>query len=351
MSITNRLKNILLDLFLKCLKNEKIQQSLHDSIKLSKQDLGVLRNEGNPYDHSIDSGSNNQITSERGDIVFITSRFRSGSTLLWNIFRNIDGCTAYYEPFNERRWFDKTSRGEHVDSTHIGVDDYSSEYDGMEHLDQYYQEDWIKEGLFMDANTWAPDMKSYICELINKADGRPVLQFNRIDFRLPWLKQHFPNAKFIHLHRHPRDQWYSFLTDKKLMTKDNIETTYIDGFYLNSWCNDLAKHFPFLEQRTTTHPYQRFYYLWKLSYLYGKKESDQSISLKQLMQDPNNVLQDLFIELNIDNKHLKKAASVIENQGVDKWKKFANNDWFEKLEQECESELTLFLDSLNNDNQ
>ncbi|NQY86759.1 MAG: sulfotransferase [Colwellia sp.] len=336
-----------MNLLLKCINNAKIQQSLHDSIKLSKQDLGRLRNEETPYDHFINNESNNLITSERDDIVFITSRFRSGSTLLWNIFRNIDGCTSYYEPFNERRWFDKTTRGEHVDSTHIGVDDYSSEYDDMEHLGQYYKENWIREGLFMDANTWAPDMKAYICELINKAEGRPVLQFNRIDFRLPWLKQHFPNAKFIHLHRHPRDQWYSFLTDKKLMTKDNIENTYIDGFYLNSWCDDLAKHFPFLDQRTTTHPYQRFYYLWKLSYLYGKKESDQSISLKQLTQDPNNVLQGIFTELNIDNKHLKKAASVIEKQGVDKWKEFADNDWFEKLEKECELELTTFLNSLS----
>ena len=343
MSLTKKFKNRLLNVFLKFLKNEKIQESLHHSIKSSKQDLGVLRNEVNPYVHNANSKSNHQITSERNDIIFITSRFRSGSTLLWNIFRNIDGFTSYYEPFNERRWFDKTSRGEHVDSTHIGVDDYSSEYDGMEHLDQYYQEDWIREGLFMDAKTWAPDMKSYICELINKANGRPVLQFNRIDFRLPWLKQNFPNAKFIHLHRHPRDQWYSFLTDKELMTKDNIENTYVDGFYLNTWCDDLAKHFPFIDQRTTKHPYQRFYYLWKLSYLYGKKESDQSISLKQLMQEPNNVLQDLFTELNIDNKHLKQAASVIENQGVDKWKKFANNEWFEKLEQECEDVLSCFF--------
>jgi hypothetical protein len=351
MSITNKLKNRLLNLFLKCVNNEKIQQSLNDTIKLSKQDLGVLLNEDNPYAHSTNSASHNQITSERDDIVFITSRFRSGSTLLWNIFRNIDGCTSYYEPFNERRWFDKKSRGEYVDSTHVGVDDYSSEYDGMEHLGQFYQEGWIREGLFMDANTWAPDMKSYICELIDKAKDRPVLQFNRIDFRLPWLKQNFPNAKFIHLHRHPRDQWYSFLTDKKSMTKDNIETTYIDGFYLNSWCDDLAKHFPFLDQRTTTHPYKRFYYLWKLSYLYGKKESDQSFSLQQLMQDTDNILQDLFTELNIDNKHLKQAASVIENQGIDKWKKFADNDWFEILEKECELELTAFIDSLKNDNQ
>src|SRR4051794_22916903 len=35
--------------------------------------------------------------------VFITARFRSGSTLLWSLYRNVPRVTAYYEPLNERR--------------------------------------------------------------------------------------------------------------------------------------------------------------------------------------------------------------------------------------------------------
>lgn len=62
--------------------------------------------------------------------VFVTARFRTGSTLLWNIFRHVDDCTAYYEPLNERRWFDHSLRREWVDPTHTGVEDYWREYDG-----------------------------------------------------------------------------------------------------------------------------------------------------------------------------------------------------------------------------
>jgi hypothetical protein len=40
-----------------------------------------------------------------------------------------------------------------------------------------------------------------------------VLQFNRIDFRLPWFRHHFPAATILHLARHPRDQWCSCLLD------------------------------------------------------------------------------------------------------------------------------------------
>ena len=66
-----------------------------------------------------------------------TERFRSGSTLLWNIFRNRKGKTAYYEPFNERRWFDPEARSSRVDATHRGVSDYWREYDGLGELAQH----------------------------------------------------------------------------------------------------------------------------------------------------------------------------------------------------------------------
>src|SRR5262245_25011535 len=63
-------------------------------------------------------------TSQSGEgAVFVTARFRSGSTLLWNLFRNVKGVTAYYEPLNERRWFDPKFRGRHTDQTHRFVDD------------------------------------------------------------------------------------------------------------------------------------------------------------------------------------------------------------------------------------
>ena len=86
--------------------------------------------------------------------VFITARFRSGSTLLWNIFRHVSGCTAYYEPLNERRWFDRNLRGNQTDNTHIGIDNYWREYDQLERLDELYQENWIDLNLFMDARFW-----------------------------------------------------------------------------------------------------------------------------------------------------------------------------------------------------
>lgn len=340
MNLPLSIKQLLLKVFVQFQNHEVAQQALNDSINLNTQNLGKISNQPCPYfaaEPELDD------IAQRDDIVFINSRFRSGSTVLWNVFRNIENCTAYYEPFNERRWFDENARGDHVDATHIGVDDYSKEYNGLGHLDKYYREDWINSALFMDEKAWDPQMKNYICELVKHASGRPILQFNRIDFRIPWLKQHFPNAKFIHLYRHPRDQWFSFLTDKKLMNKDDVQHTYQDAFYLDIWCDDLAKHFPFLDSRHTPHPYQRFYYLWKLSFLYGQSLCDQSIAYETLSAEPEATLIELFNTLDIDLKHLSKAASVLEKPRLDKWKNYADEAWFSSLESECERNLNSFL--------
>src|SRR5688572_7553199 len=91
-----------------------------------------------PYD---DLGRLTPPSDDRPQPVFITARFRSGSTLLWNLFRNVPGCTAFYEPLNERRWFDPAARGDRIDKTHLGVSDYWREYEGLAHLGQWYRQD------------------------------------------------------------------------------------------------------------------------------------------------------------------------------------------------------------------
>ena len=59
----------------------------------------------------------------------------------------MNGCTAYYEPFNERRWFDPEQRGDRVDASHRGVNDYWKEYAHLVGLDSLYSESWAKQML------------------------------------------------------------------------------------------------------------------------------------------------------------------------------------------------------------
>jgi hypothetical protein len=79
-----------------------------------------------PYD-DIGSARHDAPPNYRGT-VFITGRFRTGSTLVWNLFRHVDQAVSYYEPLNERKWFDPSTRGDRLDPTHRDVDDYWREY-------------------------------------------------------------------------------------------------------------------------------------------------------------------------------------------------------------------------------
>ncbi len=214
--------------------------------------------------------------------IFITARFRTGSTLLWNLFRHVSGCTSYYEPFNERRWFDSSSHGDRIDPTHLGASEYRREYQNLSHLARYYDERWINEHLFMDERFHAPRMQAYVKALIDAAPGRAVLQFNRVDFRLRWLRARFPTAVIIHLYRHPREQWISSLIEPSRIPREITVREFAshDRFYLLNWARDLSYDFPFLHPDNAEHPYELFYLLWRLSYVFGREHADAVVCVR-----------------------------------------------------------------------
>lgn len=279
-----------------------------------------------------------------GAPVFITARFRSGSTLLWNIFRHSDRCTAYYEPFNERRWFDSSRRGTRTDPTHLNVTDYWREYDGLGVLGTLYDEGWVTEHLYMDSAFWNPGMRRFIEILIERAPGRPILQFNHVDFRLPWLRSNFPDARIVHLYRHPRDQWRSSLFGSPFPTDGDLRSfEAVDHFYLRAWARDLRYHFPFLDERTVSHPYQLFYYIWKLSYLSGLRYADYSLAFEDLALQPEPELRRLFRALGGITADIGPLASLVAKQELGGWKQYATDRWFLEHESECEDVLNHFL--------
>jgi hypothetical protein len=289
-----------------------------------------------------------EASAQKTQAIIITARFRTGSTLLWNIFRNLPGFTAYYEPLNERRWFDPAARGNKMDATHRSVSDYWKEYDGLHELSCYYQEEWISRNLFMDSNFWNPHMKRYVEVLIAKAAGRPVLQFNRIDFRLPWFRRNFPDAKIVHLYRHPRDQWCSTFLGSKPFPKDGKMADFAehDQFYLLMWAADLKYHFPFLDAATVSHPYELFYYIWKLSYLFGRQYSHYSLSFERLVDEPDSQLAELFRQLDVRQTNLQNLKGIISRPVLGKWNEYADDEWFRQHETVCETVLAEFFSHL-----
>jgi len=282
--------------------------------------------------------------TKTGRPIFITGRFRSGSTFLWSVFRNVPGLTAYYEPLNENRWF--LDRRFSVDPTHVGVDDYSREYKGLHYLDKYFDRDWTYKKLYMGASDYDRNLFGYISELVGAAKGRPVLQFNRIDFRLPWIRANFENVLIINIVRNPREQWMSVLRDGGDISP-NFVIKHLDGpglFYTLAWAQDLKTIFPFLEP-IGQHPYKIHYYLWRLSYIFAQIYGDYTVRYEELISKFKVVAKTLldFLGIASDSDLLIKLASLNKGSEKERWPSYATSEWFESIEAECERVLRAYF--------
>lgn len=280
--------------------------------------------------------------------LFITGRFRSGSTLLWQLFRAIPGCTSYYEPFNQRRWFDPATRGTHVDPTHVNVTNYWAEFDGLAQLGALYDESWTRRQLYMDASAWNSPMQRYIQALVDHAPGRAVLQFNDVDLRLQWLRARFPEAEILHIVRNPRDQFCSTLPRRELDVTSLRMRDFqpLDGFYLLPWGRDLRYFFPFLTMDDDAHPYELYYQVWKLSYLFGKVHSDLSIPFETLVRDPAREVARVMACFGLTGYDLDKLVGLVAPVQEGKWRQRASADFFGAIEARVERQLANYLGAL-----
>lgn len=341
-------RRTLLDLTRRILESEEgrdlLARSLNGTLAWRPPLPATAGNRCQPYS---DLGIPRPSPSSRGGPIIVTARFRTGSTLLWNIFRNLPGLTAYYEPFNQRRWFDPASWNGRIDPTHRFVDNYWREYMCLPELAEHFRDQWPEHQLLMDANAWDPAMQRFIEILVERASGRAVLQFNQIDFRLPWFRAHFPEARLVHLYRHPRDQWCSSLLDLANVPENATIAEFAehDEFYLLAWVRDLKHRFPFLDEAEVTHPYELFYYVWKLSYLFGIEYADHSLSFEDLVGHPRRELTRLShaVDLEIAEVDIDRVIALIEPRPPGKWRGYASDEWFRQRESVCEAVLADFF--------
>jgi Sulfotransferase family len=278
--------------------------------------------------------------------VFITARFRSGSTFLWRLFRAIEGITAYYEPLNESRWFLHPEDSAPSDPTHRGVENYGLEYAGMADLEDLFDPHWGHRELYMDERSHDGRLHCYIDELIRRAVGRPVLKFNRVDLRLPWLRAHFPDAKIVHLYRDPREQWMSLQMRDAIPRDCTLEDfARYDAFYALAWARDLRVIFPFLEPDPDLRPYALHYYLWRLSFAFGRAYSHVSLSYEDLTAKFDSTFGRLLAELAIENAGLERLGHLNRGPVPPRWPDYADDRWFSEIEAACERTLRIYFAS------
>lgn len=280
--------------------------------------------------------------------LFITARFRTGSTLLWSLFDSLDGLTAYYEPLNERRWFDPASDTASRDQSHAHDRAIGRAYTGLDDIGRWFTQDWTYRRLYMDAASGDENLHAFIAALVARAPRFPVLQFNRVDFRLAWLRARFPAARILHLYRHPRDQWLSALQQDAPRAMTLADFAAYDGFYLRAWARDLRNAYPFLDLPDDWHPYALFYLIWRLSYSHGRHYAAMSVAYEDLVADVPGTLGSIArrFDLPVDNAALEALGKAVRPSPRGGWQSYADDGFFREIEERCDAILTAAFDDI-----
>lgn len=158
--------------------------------------------------------------------IFIHSLFRTGSTYLWNAFRQQEDTYCYYEPFNQFLsridvdrpyvWGDSqaaTGKVRHPRLARNQLYEYKKLLRPGKQGVPYFKKSFSFDDYCN--NEPDPDRKKYIDHLLHGAaeEGKtPVLQFNRSALRAKWFKANYPASLHIYLARSPRDQWQSYVS-------------------------------------------------------------------------------------------------------------------------------------------
>jgi len=253
------------------------------------------------------------------------------------MFRQVPNVVAFYEPLHEQLTA-LIKNNVPIQSRHFFVDDYFREYPPLKELEQYHAPEFGVCGLYLEANDEYPLLKKYIQYLINTvpSDKTPVLQFNRIDFRLSWIRTNFPNALILHLYRGSRDQWISTIEHHQQRVERDLDA---DPYRITTWSKDLCRQFPFLASNYIQHLYQRHYYLWKLSYLAGSRLSDLSLAYEDILKSPEQKVVEMLSLSELSKVHVRRCMSVIEQRPLCQWKQYRDAKWFDRMEHECEATL------------
>lgn len=273
------------------------------------------------------------------EIIFISGRFRSGTSMLWNVFNQLPQYHTWYEPLHPNL----LSHIKYVKpkQDHIGIDDYWTNYRKLEGIESFYSQKFGQYKFFLEKHESWNALEKYINFLIEHSEDKiPVLQFNRMDLRLSWLKNTFPEATFISINREPYPLW---LSSRKhiLLEFDKEDESYPDGYDLMQWSADLSVKFPMLQQKNNRSSYYRHYFIWLLSQKLAKYNSDLQLSLENDFLHTQSGLKKLAQLFQWDNADLNLVDVAIQ-----KPKSMQSNPKKDKLYSEIETEINNLFQSL-----
>ncbi len=258
--------------------------------------------------------------------------------MIWNLFRRLNNVHTYYEPLHEL--LPSFLRCPAVPQReHFFVESYFDEYAGASEALALHQNTFASDRIYLEHGDAHAPLKNYLDTLMDAIPEQALgfFKFNRVDFRLGWLKQQYPQIPLLHLARNPRDQWYSSVGAFRQVVENEID---FDHYFTTTWARDLCAQFPFLASPYIEHAYQRFYYLWKLSLIAGQRQADLSVMYEDVLANPmDQVAKILKFGGLYSEENLNSSVQYILANPERSWVRDHEDAWFADLEQKCEAVL------------
>lgn len=267
--------------------------------------------------------------------IFITGRFCSGTTFLWNFFNWTSQYCAYYEPLHPGL----LASIQHISpkQKHKGVDNYWQEYLRLNELPQHYSPTFGFERLTLQENEQHQALENYLHYLIQHNDNKSVaIKFNRVDFRLGWLKQRFPTAKIIHIERNIRDSWKS---SRAHLPADVEKDMYqFNAYELIQWVIALDEQFPFIIDNSAS-SYHLHYFIAKLSEKFSRHYAHVTINFERdIIKNFDHFIEKISTTTGLNKNEI---TAYIQKREIPLLKEYTVDEivWLENVEKECDKIL------------
>jgi hypothetical protein len=91
-----------------------------------------------------------------------------------------------------------------------------------------------------------------------------------------------------------------------------------------------------LDENLLDHPYQMFYLIWKLSYLFGRQYAHFSLAFEELVESPDTSLRAMLDAAKIKDYDIGALKNLIVRPEIGKWREYAHESWFQNQEATCE---------------
>lgn len=237
--------------------------------------------------------------------VIATGFFRTGSTFFFSSLREVSKFRCYYEPYHPELLDFVENLGEigggpnqEVLGHSVG-DDYFKEFESINliELSRVFN---LKR-----RNTNQPvllpqsqnsDLMAYIKFLAEDAYEKqqiPLLQANRFNFALPWLKRVFPEYLLVLITREPQSVFKSL---RSLAKNEGLELSAKDSksdyWNVKEAFENIVKIFGFeLEQIDSFGYYQKLYFILRFSERAMAEHADLVVDYEQFLNEPETTLQ------------------------------------------------------------